>query len=290
MRKHRTSLLVAATVAILALSLYVVRSLEFPAKRGSQSSSTFLPPPAAASTSAASSRVDSQLSPPESQATAQAESHAESLSQLLTQLLLDYQSHELDLDEKRSVQAFLRDISDSQEGRALITRLFFSSDDTRVASAMYDLILDADLKDPALIVTLVERDHTEFHIDYKMRLVDLIADLNTSQHSPYNVDIEDFLAAMSVHPDKSLRSAALGQWAWYVSRHKGILPVLDSYLFNHARQTREEIYEIIELDALTDAAEEREVANALGALVYADYLKIDDEELKRVQSLISQLQ
>ncbi|WP_416395514.1 hypothetical protein [Allohahella sp. A8] len=213
----------------------------------------------------------------------------DSLSALASQLLIEYEAHEFNPEAKQAMRALLRSIIDSDDGRALIATLFFSSVNPAIAASIYDLILDADLKDPTLIVTLIERDQTEFEVEFKMRLIDLIADLNTSHISPYSVEIDEFLAEMAVHPDQGLQDAAAAQWAWYVSRHKGIVPVLNSYLFSHGRQTRAEIYEMIELEAVTDAAEKREVASALEALIHADYLKIQAEELDKVRTLIARL-
>lgn len=212
----------------------------------------------------------------------------ESIASLLAQLLQDYHSTELDPDQKRAIRSMLPEISRSKEGRELITNLFFHKQDPEMAASMYDMILDAKLKDTSLIVELIERDATEFHSDYKARLIDLIADHNTLEQ-PYKQKIEDFLADMALHSDEHVRQAATAQWAWYVQHHKGILPVMDAYLFNHASQVRQEIYEMIELGAIQNEAEKTDLALALDSLLYADYLELAAEEKTRIHKLKAQL-
>lgn len=210
------------------------------------------------------------------------------LSMLLGELLHEYRSSELTPDQKLEISAVLPDINQSIEGRRLIAAFFFSAQDAELAAAMHDMILDADLKDPVLIGELIDRDTTEFNIEYKTRLIDLIADLNTIGQA-HSQKIEDFLADMALHHDEGLRQAAVSQWAWYVKGHKGILPVMDAYLFNHASQVRNEIYEIIELNSIQDESEKREVALALETLEYADYLSLSTSEKARIAALKTRL-
>ena len=212
----------------------------------------------------------------------------ESIASLLAQLLQDYHSTALDPDQKRAIRSMLPEISRSKEGRELIANLFFHEQDPEMAASMYDMILDAKLKDASLIAELIERDETEFRPDYKTRLIDLIADHNTVEQ-PHNQKIEAFLADLTLHSEKQVSQAATAQWAWYVQNHKGILPVLDAYLFNHATQARQEIYEMIELGAIQDETEKSELVLALDSLLYADYLELAAEERMRIHKLKAQL-
>lgn len=207
---------------------------------------------------------------------------------LLSGLLEDYQSHELTPDQKREISAVLPDINKTVEGRNLIATFFFYQQDPEIAAAMYDMILDADIKDPILISELITREEAEFSDDFKGRLIDLVADHNTVKQM-HNQKIEDFLETMAMHPDYALRQAAVSQWAWYVNQHKGILPVLDAYLFSHSSQVREEVYEMVELDAIQSISEKREVALALESLKYADYLALDEQEKIRIDALKARL-
>jgi len=212
----------------------------------------------------------------------------ESISSLLSRLLRDYRTSELEPDRKLAIRTILPEINTSAEGRELIVSFFFHEQDPEMAASMYDMILDAKLKDASLITELIERDETEYSLDYKTRLIDLIADHNTIKQT-HNQKIEDFLADMALHSDESVRLAAAAQWAWYVQHHKGILPVMDAYLFNHASQVRQEIYEMIELGTIQDEAEKSELALALDSLLYADYLELTAEERVRIHKLKAQL-
>lgn len=151
----------------------------------------------------------------------------ESVFSLLSQLLDDYRSHDLSQEQKHAIRTILPEINASPEGRALIADFFFHPQNPEKSASMHDMILDVGLKDVTLINELIDRDKTEYQADFKIRLIDLIADHNTLQQ-PYSQDIEDFLADMSLHTDKRVSSAALSQWAWYVNQHKGLLPVLDA--------------------------------------------------------------
>lgn len=207
---------------------------------------------------------------------------------LLSELLSDYQSPDLAPDQKREISAILPEINQTAEGRNLIATFFFYEQDPEIAAAMYDMILDARLKDPLLISELISRDETQFNDHYKSRLVDLVADHNTVSQT-HHQKIEDFLESLALHSDGALRQASVTQWAWYVNQHKGILPVLDAYLFSHSSQVREEVYEMIELDAIQSVSEKREVALALDSLKYADYLALDEQEKARIESLKARL-
>lgn len=232
---------------------------------------------------AVSNRVVNKLAEPN-------QTHEDTLHilKLLSGLLSDYQSPQLTPDQKREISAILPEINQTAEGRNLIASFFFYEQDPELAAAMYDMILDANLKDPVLISELITRDETEFNDIYKARLIDLVADHNTVKQV-HNQKIEDFLESMALHPDASLRQASVSQWAWYVNQYKGILPVLDAYVFSHSSQVREEVYEMIELDAIQNVSEKQEVILALDALRYADYLSLDEQEKARIEILKSRL-
>jgi hypothetical protein len=215
------------------------------------------------------------------------ESH-DPLMNLLSGLLLDYRSTELTPDQKRQISRVIPEINQRPEGREMIVSFFFDEQDPELAATMYDILLDAKLKDPELLELLISRDEQVFNPQNKVRLIDLIADHNSIEQM-HSQKIEDFLADMVLHADADVRQAAVAQWAWYVNRHKGILPVLNAYLFNHSSDVRAEIYEMIELDAVRSDVDKRELALALESLEYADYLSLSDQEKARLDSLKSRL-
>jgi hypothetical protein len=208
----------------------------------------------------------------------------ESVSILLSQLLEDYHSHDLEQDQKRAIRKVLSEINASPEGRALMADFFFHEQNPEMSASMYDMILDAGLKDVTLITELIDRDKTEYRLDFKIRLIDLIADHNTLEQ-PYSQKIGDFLAEMTVHTDEHVKLAAISQWAWYENKHKGILPVLNAYLLSPSPMVRQEIYEMIGLHVIQDDSQKREVLLALDSLQYADYLGLSDEEKIQIQKL-----
>lgn len=210
------------------------------------------------------------------------------VSLLLSELVLEYQSSELTPDQKQHVRSILPEINASSEGRILIASLFFHPHDPIIAASMYDMILDANLKDPVLISELIKHSETELNPEFKVRLIDLIADHNTIPQE-HKQEIQDFLADMALDSNENVKQAADSQWAWYVNKHKGILPVLDAYLFNHSAQVREEIFELIELNSIQNESERSEVALALESLKYADYLALSEQEKARIDTLKSGL-
>lgn len=214
----------------------------------------------------------------------------ESLStpELAEFVLQAYQLPDMTIEDREAVRSFLKAISTTAQGKDLISQLFYTSSPTGVAASIYDLILDADLKDPELIKILIEKSKTELEATYHHRLVDLIADLNTVEQS-YSPEIEDFLAETTLHADPKLRSLALSQWAWYANRHRGIVPVLNTYLFHHSREAREEIYEMIQLDSITDPSDKAELITALSALGRSDSVRISEEESLRILHLKEKL-
>lgn len=207
---------------------------------------------------------------------------------LTTRQLMAYHDPETDLAAKQAAQAGIRAMNQSASGQAQIAMLYFSSTDTDLNATIHDLILDADLKDPALIAQLIEYGAHQSDTDSQLRLIDLIADLNSGEH-PYTPEIEVFLAEKASHPNDIVRESALAQWAWYVNRHHGIQTVANSYLFNTSPSAREEIYEMISLGAIDDPGEQREIALTLTSLLHAQYLGISTQEAQRLQTLIDSL-
>ncbi len=212
----------------------------------------------------------------------------DSLVTLIKDLLNDYRSHALNIEQKRAIRTVLPDINATAEGRALISDLFFYPDNDELGSSIYDMILDAGLKDVTLINEFIDRSRTENRTAFHMRIIDLIADHSTIQQQ-HSQKIEDYLADMVMHSDPLLKQAALSQWARYVNQHKNILPVLNAYLFNASQEARSEIYEMIETGVIKSKAEKREVLLALESLQFADYLGLNAHEQTQIDTLIKLL-
>ncbi len=207
---------------------------------------------------------------------------------LLRDLVTDYQSLELTSAQKTALSTILPEISQTAEGRQAIVSVFFNESSPNSAEAMYQMILDARLKDATLIRELITQHDAGFDATYLSRLIDLVAD-HTTVTQAHDQELENFLGRMAFHSDPSVSQAAAAQWIWYVNQHKGLLAVLDTYLLSHSPQRREEVYEIIETDAIQSVSERREIALALDSLEYAEYLSLDQQEKQRIRNLISRV-
>ncbi|MCP5208291.1 MAG: hypothetical protein H7A01_13870 [Hahellaceae bacterium] len=214
----------------------------------------------------------------------------EALTDSFLSLLLDYRHHQIEAREKHAIYGVLIDLNSSPEGRQLIADSFFT-ENTVVAETLYNLLLDADIKDSALLVDLIKREQTENLPEYRVRILDLIADLNTKNDTPYQVEIDAFLGRLALHSDQGLRAKAISQRAWYVrGKNLSIAPIIGDYLLDHSPAVREEMYEIIELTiANPDDAQKHDIALSLIGLLYADYLGLKDQEMTRVLDLLARL-
>lgn len=212
--------------------------------------------------------------------------------ELFSQLLRDYQTENIDQEEKILIEQTLRELNSSRTGRSFIVDAFFSSDEPDLTASMYNLMLDADLKDLSLIVELIERDQTEDHPASKSRIVDLIADLSAQGEAPYAAAVDDFLAQMAQQPDPVLRTAAKSQRAWYVAHHRPEQgEVLREYLLDDSAKIRNELYDLIEIWAPARAPSERlETALTLKSLLHADYLGVTAQEEERIRLLVEKLE
>jgi hypothetical protein len=223
---------------------------------------------------------------PESSLSAEQESLA-----FFSQLLRDYHSSDLDQDDKISIEHSIRELNASAIGRSLIVDTFFSTEDPELAASLYDLILDADLKDPSLIAALISRDGTLYDLPYKTRIVDLIADLTAPEQVPYYSEIDEYLANLAQHPDPALQQAAKSRRAWYVTSYqRGHEAVLKEYLLDSSPDTRWEMYDLIETRGMERELSERlDTALSLSSLLHADYLGVSAEEEEKIMELIQKL-
>jgi hypothetical protein len=207
--------------------------------------------------------------------------------ELFNQLLHDYHSGELAQDDKILMEQTLRELNTTVTGRLFIVDIFFSADKPQLAKSMYELILDADLKDLSLIRALIGRDRMEFALASKTRIVDLVADLMAQEDAPYSVEIDDYLARMALHSDSTVRNAAKSQRVWYITHHQpSNVAILSEYLLDNSPDIRQEMYDLIEAQAsgnsLTNLSD---LALALTSLLHADYLGISRQEEERIIAL-----
>jgi hypothetical protein len=224
-------------------------------------------------------------------APAQADPEPQQSRALFEQLLREYDSRALSPDDKILIETSLRELNRESLGRDFIIDTFFSSDEPELATALYHLMLDADLKDVALLEGLIQRDSSEPGMASKRRIVDLIADLAAEDDSAYSSAIDHYLLQMSVNPETRLRNAAATQRIWYVARHQpDDLATLGEYLLDPASQVREEMYSLISARADSGRLSgQAELALALEAALQADYLGLSAQEQDRIRSLLATL-
>ena len=211
--------------------------------------------------------------------------------QMFNQLLRDYGSTDTDQEDKTLIEKSLRELNSSALGRSFIVDTFFSVDEPELAVSMYYLILDADLKEVALLEELIRRDRTESAPRSRARIIDLIADLMTQGETPYSSEIDGYLEAMSADPDPHVRSAAKSQLAWYLAKYQpDNTTVIRAYLLDESTSVRSEMYNLIAARIADQATGERaELVLTLQSLLHADYLGIAAEEQAQIAGLIQSL-
>lgn len=205
--------------------------------------------------------------------------------------LRHYSTGELSTDDKRALEQTAREWNASPRGQALLVDTFFTSEEPTLAATMHNLILDADLKDPTLIVNLIHRDATEQNTQFKARIIDLIADLNALDEVPYVADIDDYLNQLSDHPEVALREAARNQQVWY-SAHQSKAPssINTHHLLDPSPNVRREMYDLIEARlADPNFIGHEDIALSLLSLKHADYLEISQQEEDRLADLLQRL-
>lgn len=221
----------------------------------------------------------------------QTESEPQQSRALFEQLLRDYGSSALSPDDKILIETSLRELNREPLGRAFIIDTFFSIDAPELATALYNLMLDADLKDVTLLEGLIQRDSAEPGIDSKRRIVDLIADLNVQEEAVYSPVLDEYLLQMALNPDVRLRNAAATQRIWYVAQHQpDNLAALGEYLLDPAPRVREEMYSLIRARADNHRLSgQAELTLALEAALQADYLGLSAQEQERIRALLTTL-
>lgn len=211
--------------------------------------------------------------------------------ELFEQLLGDYRSNELSPDEKILIEQTLRGLNHESLGQTFIIDTFFSTDAPQLAESLYNLILDADLRDVELLEALIQRDSTEFSMHSKARILDLIADLSAQDDAPYSAAIDHYLEQATRHPEEKIRDTAASRRIWYLAQHQpDNLAALNEYLLNNAATVREEVYSLIESRiANTEFNGQAEISLALGATLHANYLGLSDKERSRATALLETL-
>lgn len=205
--------------------------------------------------------------------------------------LRNYSTGLLSTDEKHAVEQSAREWNTSQAGQAFLVDTFFASEDPALATSMHNLILDADLKDPTLIVSLITRDATEQNTQFKERIIDLIADLNALNEVPYVAEIDDYLNQLADHPEAALREAARSQQVWYSAHQSKEPPAINTHhLLDPSPNVRREMYDLIEARlADPNFIGHEDIALSLLSLKSADYLEISQQEEERLAYLLQKL-
>lgn len=205
--------------------------------------------------------------------------------------LRNYSTGLLSTEDKRAMEQAAREWNASPRGQALLVDTFFASEEPELAASIHNLILDADLKDPTLIVNLISRDATEHNTQFKTRIIDLIADLNALNDVPYITDIDDYLNQLANHPDAALREAARNQQVWYSAHQSKEPPAINThYLLDPSPNVRREMYDLIEA-RLEDPnfIGHEDIALSLLSLKRANYLEISQQEEDRLTYLLKKL-
>lgn len=225
-------------------------------------------------------------------------SPADALADIFSQALLDYHSRDNEVADRHTLFGILRDLNRSPEGRQVIIDSFYSTQSPTQAEITYDLLLDADLKDTSLIVSLIDRSQFEQKQAFEYRMLDLIADLETAENLPYHPEIEKYLSQLSKYPDKDLREKAISRHLWYLTQHSKMTSShIDEFLLNPSRNVRAELYEWIELIGMEkqgigieqQGINRYELQQSMQNLLYADYLGVDEAEKQQVSDWIQQL-
>ncbi|MBK8971223.1 MAG: hypothetical protein IPM37_07555 [Hahellaceae bacterium] len=121
------------------------------------------------------------------------------------------------LEDRINTQGVIKELASTSTGRAPDRRRFFDVSHAGMSHIMYNLILDADIKDTALIVALAQRERQESSPAIRQRLIDLISDASTNTALSYSDEINDFLTRAAMDPAPEINQAAK-------VRHAGIPP------------------------------------------------------------------
>ncbi len=214
-----------------------------------------------------------------------------SLENMLSEALKDYHSRENEVADRQALHQIVRTLSQSADGRRWIVTHFFQAPDSLQSVTLYDVLLDADVKDPALVVALIHRDQSETATEYTRRILDLIADMGTSENAPFRPEVDAYLAQVSRHSDAALRDQAVSRRIWYLTQHGNVTAAqFDELILNPSAAVREELYQWVELTGFSQQESTRSaLAQSLKSLLYADYLGLATPEKQRVERVIEQL-
>jgi len=212
--------------------------------------------------------------------------------QKLEGLLQRYQSGAALPDEKKQIQLALQALNRDPLGRSLMIELLTSSGQAAQAQALYGLISDADLKDVTLLEDLIQRDRGVFDLVTRVRILDLIADLEAQPDAAYSSAIDQYLAQLAQSRDAELRQSAASQQIWYMAHHQPErLATLGAYLQDASQRVREEMYSMLEARMTSPSLAQPSVWTlALNATLGAEHLRLSTEEKARVGAMLAMLQ
>jgi hypothetical protein len=192
------------------------------------------------------------------------------------------------LEDRISTQGVIKELASTSTGRALIADAFFDVSHAGMSHIMYNLILDADIKDTALIVALAQREQQESSPAIRQRLIDLISDASTNTALSYSDEINDFLTRAAMDPAPEINQPARVRHAWYTARFsEAPESVLADYLLDSSAEVRGEVYEILQSPRFKhDNGLDPELVLALQSLLEADYLRVSPAEQASIQLLL----
>lgn len=212
--------------------------------------------------------------------------------QQIAQLLADYSSGVIFPEDKKQIQNKWRSIMSDPVARSQIVQMFLDANNPQQALSVFGLIRDADVKDPALIEELIQRDSDSAVNLSKGLIVDLIADLGTRHDVPYSATVDQYLSQVAQGPDADLRASATAQKIWYQSRYQpDSVDSLAPYLQDTEPRVREEMYGMIESRLANHSLSgQKQLAGAIDAALRDDRLNMSPEERTRAATLLANIQ
>ncbi len=170
----------------------------------------------------------------------------------------------------------------------------FAEDTPWLAKNTFTLIAEADFDHQALIASIAEKSKLHASTLIQERALQLISDLDIAGDNEHMEKIDKFLMNLSEHPNEKIRTLAIEQRVWAMSerdRYEDMLILINQYLFDDSHNVRERMYEIIELEVINAYnSHNSNIENNLISLLNTQHIDINDQELDRINSLLSHLE
>lgn len=203
-------------------------------------------------------------------------------------LVAEYQRGGLTPDSKPRIRRALQTAKQDPVLRAWILDAFLGSQGPLMAQGIYGLMRDADLKDPALLEALIQRDLSGGDVAVSKRILDLIADAMSSDNAAYSATVDVYLSQLMESKDEGLRQMAVSQKIWWVARQRpDQLASLAPLVLDRSAVVREEMYGLMESDLHASSSSQARTAylSVLAELARSSEIVMPEAERQRVASL-----